>query len=160
MGDFNKVVALTLKELGLPRILDSREVRYFRSVAYFIPLVGDFKWYGSSVHSDTLTEAIQSVRYSGESIDDHLNETTRQRIRQVKGLLEVPEGVTLSKADWANLLIRVQDFIRRNRPVEPKVIEASLKRDEDQPHLSLFVRQAIEALRVRGFLDWNTRDPD
>ena len=155
---------LFLDELGIPDDTSTIENRKLIQKAVYLgqragaDLGYRFGWHKMGPYSADLardyyllsdTMALGYKDYEGRSLQPH----KRELLKSISPLMNVPEGVALSKADWLELISSLH-FMRNIRGLEEA--EAARALMTEKPKLSNFVEQAQEKLKEVKSLGFNS----
>ena len=144
---------LVLDELGVDANIDTIDDRKrVQKAVYLAQLPGvdlgyRFGWYLKGPYSTDLTKdyyaLAEAIIAEGGVPERRLNDTARQRLQQVKPLMEVPADVDLPQEDWLELVSSVH-FLRRVSRLDRE--HAIQKLNTEKPHLVRWHAAAERAL--------------
>lgn len=151
---------LFLDELGVPAEIGTKVQRKTLQKGVYLGQVAGvdlgyrFNWYVMGPYSPTLTRdyyALDEALVSGDAEFNQyeLQESVREPLRLIKPLLDVPEGVKLSKPDWMELVASV-DFLFRVRRMSTE--EAREQMQREKTHVAMYMDVAMEQLKKHGLL--------
>lgn len=161
MDQSQVALKLMLESLNVPttiaRVEDRKTVQkavYLGQVAG-VDLGYRYNWYRMGPYSPGLTRdyfALAAALNSGDSEPAggyELRSPIRERLAQLQPLLEAPGSVTLSRADWLELVASVH-YLRTQRRMSAEQTLETLKREK--PHVVSFLGDAVSALQNGGLL--------
>ena len=149
---------LLLDALGVAPTIDKVSQRKAVQKAVYLGQVSGvdlgyrYNWYRMGPYSPGLTRDYFALAGTLAGPDDptkgfELREPVRAKLASVRPLMAVPDGVSLSQADWLELLASVH-FLRARRGLSPAEIRDVLTKEK--PHVVSYLNQAIAALQNGG----------
>lgn len=160
MQNSERALKLLLDGLGLPAAISTvRDRKTVQKSIYLVQASGvdlgyRYNWYRMGPYAPSLTRDYFGLAESLAAGDDdssqyELQSSVRSRVDTVRGLLEVPAGVSLDQADWLELLASVH-YLMVERGMPPEVMLEQIEKQKQ--HVAPFTATALSMLQDVGLI--------
>ncbi len=145
---------LFLEELGVKNGIDTIEDRKNVQKAVYlgqqtgVDLGYRFGWYVKGPYSPALTKDYYSLAEAIATGDDEYKQKTfpktiKERISKAKPLFKKPEGLELENHEWIELVASFHFLRNVSKYSEDETVKII---EKEKPHLSIFCKDAIDAI--------------